>query len=169
MTTIQEQKASNSRSRCGKEGQVMRRTEKLRIEKLSGSPKGAKGDSWCLVFFDYRKSKKPQRIRRKDSGGEELQGLGRCSAKFFGSSDGDDLRGGKREVDRRKQRRPVITGEKKKRGSSRRSRFSGTVVFLARSGEEASDGRVVDQRSIRRHFSLFHGVAEVPHEEDDEE
>ncbi|KAL6980356.1 hypothetical protein U1Q18_021998 [Sarracenia purpurea var. burkii] len=61
-------------------------------------------------FFSItEKSKKPQRRRRKDSDREELQGLGRCSTKFFGSSDGDDLRGDKREVDRRKQQRPAIT------------------------------------------------------------
>ncbi|KAL6981191.1 hypothetical protein U1Q18_022822 [Sarracenia purpurea var. burkii] len=68
----------------------------------------------AFFFLITEKSKKAQRRRRKDSGGEELQGLGWCSAKFFGSSDGDDLRGGKREVDRRKQRRPAIIGEKKK-------------------------------------------------------
>ncbi|KAL7003565.1 hypothetical protein U1Q18_004717, partial [Sarracenia purpurea var. burkii] len=60
------------------------------------------------------KSKKAQRRRRKDSGVEELQRLGRCLAKFFGSSDGDNLRDGKRELDRRKQRRSTITGEGKK-------------------------------------------------------
>ncbi|KAL6997089.1 hypothetical protein U1Q18_007211, partial [Sarracenia purpurea var. burkii] len=69
----------------------------------------------ALYFSITEKSNKAQRRRRRDSGGEELQRLGRCSAKFFGSSDGDDLRGGKREVDRRKQRRPAITGEKRER------------------------------------------------------
>ncbi|KAL6955212.1 hypothetical protein U1Q18_046745 [Sarracenia purpurea var. burkii] len=66
------------------------------------------------MLLSNEKSKKAQRRRRKDSGVEKLQGLGWCSTKFFGSSDGDDLRGGKREVDRRKQRRPAIIGEKKK-------------------------------------------------------
>ncbi|KAL6985457.1 hypothetical protein U1Q18_018831 [Sarracenia purpurea var. burkii] len=86
-----------------------------------------------------QKSKKAQRRRRKDSGGEELQGLGRCSVKFFASSDGDDLRGGKREVDRRKQRRPAITGEKKKEVPVARAVFRDGGFF----GE-------IRRRSIRR-------------------
>ncbi|KAL6958333.1 hypothetical protein U1Q18_042123 [Sarracenia purpurea var. burkii] len=75
----------------------------VKTERVQKAIRGA----W--FFSITEKSKKPQRRRRKDSDREELQGLGRCSTKFFGSSDGDDLRGDKREVDRRKQQRPAIT------------------------------------------------------------
>ncbi|KAL6952592.1 hypothetical protein U1Q18_005721 [Sarracenia purpurea var. burkii] len=61
----------------------------------------------------------PEKNQRKHGEGEgriptekSCMGLGRCSAKFFRSSDGNDLRGGRPEVDRRKQRRPAIKGEK---------------------------------------------------------
>ncbi|KAL6966250.1 hypothetical protein U1Q18_032031 [Sarracenia purpurea var. burkii] len=49
--------------------------------RCSGSLNGAKGDSWCLVFSIAEESRKAQRRRRKDSGGEELQGLGRWFGK----------------------------------------------------------------------------------------